>query len=73
MGEVSAIGLDLAKTVFQAHGADGSDGVVFRKRQRRDHLLAFFAGQPRCLVAMEVAPAPTTGLARSQPWAMRPG
>ncbi len=53
MGEVSTIGLDLAKTVFQAHGADGSGGVVFRKRLRRDHLLAFFAGQPRCLVAME--------------------
>ena len=53
MGEVSMIGLDLAKTVFQAHGADGSGGVVFRRRLRRDQVLAFFAGQPRCLVAME--------------------
>jgi len=53
VGEVSMIGLDLAKSVFQAHGADASGGVVFRKRLRRDKLLAFFAGQPRCVVAME--------------------
>ncbi|WP_395945341.1 IS110 family transposase [Brevundimonas sp.] len=53
MGEVSIIGLDLAKTVFQAPGADSSGAVVFRKKLRRDRLRAFFAGQPRCLVAME--------------------
>ena len=53
MGEVSIIGLDLAKTVFQAHGADASGAVVFRKKLRRDQLLAFFAGQPPCIVAME--------------------
>ena len=53
MGEVNTIGLDLAKTVFQAHGADASGEVVFRKKLRRDQLLAFFAGQPRCRVAME--------------------
>src|SRR5665213_3896187 len=53
VGEVSTIGLDLAKTVFQAHGADVSGEVVFRKKLRREQLLAFFAGQPRCVVAME--------------------
>jgi transposase len=53
VGEVITIGLDLAKSVFQAHGADASGGVVFRKKLRRGQLLAFFAGQPRCLVAME--------------------
>ena len=53
MGEVTTIGLDLAKSVFQAHGADRSGGVVFRKKLRRDQLLAFFASQPRCIVAME--------------------
>src|SRR5918998_2479847 len=53
VGEVSTIGLDLAKAVFQAHGADPSGAVVFRKKLRRGPLLAFFAGQPRCLVAME--------------------
>jgi transposase len=51
VGELGTIGLDLAKTVFQAHGANASGGVVFRKKLTRDKLLAFFAGQPRCVVA----------------------
>ena len=53
MGEVSIIGLDLAKNVFQAHGADASGAVQFRKKLRRAQLLEFFAAQPRCMVAME--------------------
>jgi transposase len=53
VGEVITIGLDLAKSVFQAHGADGSGEVVFRKKLRRDQMRGFFGGQPRCLVAME--------------------
>jgi transposase len=53
VGEVTTIGLDLAKHIFQAHGADASGGVVFRKKLRREQVLAFFAGQRRCLVAME--------------------
>ena len=53
MNEVTVIGLDLAKNVFQAHGASAGGDVVFRKRLRRAQVLAFFAGQPRCRVAME--------------------
>ena len=53
MSEVSTIGLDLAKHVFQAHGADTSGKVVFRKRLRREQVLTFFARQPACVVAME--------------------
>lgn len=53
MKEVSTIGLDLAKHVFQAHGADAGGHVVFRKQLRRDRVLAFLAGQPPCMVAME--------------------
>jgi len=53
VGEVITIGLDLAKSVFQAHGAGGSGEVVFRKKLRRGQVLTFFSGQPRCLVAME--------------------
>jgi transposase len=53
MGEVTTIGLDLAKQVFQAHGSDGAGAVVFRKTLRRHKVLAFFASQPPCLVAME--------------------
>jgi transposase len=53
MGEVTTIGLDIAKSVFQAHGSDGSGSVMFRKKLSRGRLLAFFAAQPRCVVAME--------------------
>jgi transposase len=45
--------LDLAKQVFQVHGADRNGAVVLRKKLRRDQLLAFFAELPRCVVAME--------------------
>ena len=53
MGQASTIGLDIAKWVFQAHGADATGRVVFRKRLVRAKVLEFFAGQPRCLVALE--------------------
>jgi len=53
MGEVSTIGLDLAKSVFQVHGADASGAVLFRRKLRRHQVLTFFAGQPPCTVAME--------------------
>lgn len=53
MEEVSIIGLDLAKNVFQAHGARSDGSVVFRTKISRAKLLAFFAAVPKCLVAME--------------------
>src|SRR5829696_8470046 len=53
MGEVSTIGLDLAKNVFQVHGADASGAVLYRKKLRRHQVLAFFSAQPPCTVAME--------------------
>ena len=53
MDEVSIIGLDLAKRVFQAHGACSKGGTVFRKKLSRSQVLTFLAQQPRCIVAME--------------------
>jgi transposase len=53
MEKVSIIGLDLAKRSFQAHGALAEGGVAFRKKLSREKVLAFFAEQPRCIVAME--------------------
>ena len=35
MNKACTIGLDLAKQVFQVHGADATGAVVFRKRLRR--------------------------------------
>ena len=53
MSEIITVGLDLAKNVFQAHGADVSGRPVLRKKLRRDQVLAFFAQLPACVVAME--------------------
>ena len=53
MNKASTIGLDLAKQVFQVHGADATGAVVFRKRLRRTAVLQFFASQAPCRVAME--------------------
>lgn len=53
MSEISTVGLDLAKTVFQVHGADGSGQAVLRRKLRRHQVLAFFAQLPSCVVAME--------------------
>jgi transposase len=53
MEQVSTVGLDLAKHVFQAHGADASGAVVFRKKLRRGQVLQFLAALPPCTVAME--------------------
>ena len=53
MGEITTIGLDLAKHVFQVHGVDAAGQVVVRRQLRRGELLKFFAKQPPCLVGME--------------------
>ena len=56
MGEVSTIGLDIAKSVFQVHGVDVDGAVVIRKRITRAKLLEFFAALPSCLVGIEACP-----------------
>src|SRR5262245_40643880 len=56
MGEVSTIGLDIAKSVFQIHGVDAGGAVVIRKRISRAKLLEFFAALPACLVGIEACP-----------------
>lgn len=53
MAEVSTIGLDIAKQVFRAHGADPSGGTMFSRRITRAKLIEFFASQPHRTVAME--------------------
>ena len=53
MSKVTTIGLDIAKHVFHAHGADERGGTVFSRRLTRGKLLDFFARHPRCVVALE--------------------
>ena len=51
--EITTIGLDLAKSVFQLHGIDASGSVVLRKKLRRSELIDTFQKLPPCLVGME--------------------
>src|SRR5215467_8401313 len=51
--QVTTIGLDIAKRVFQVHGVDAAGAVVFRKKLRRSELSAFFAGLSPCLIGIE--------------------
>ncbi len=51
--EVSTMGLDIAKNVFQVHGVDALGATVICKQLRRGQLLRFFEKQPRCLIGME--------------------
>ena len=51
--KITRVGLNIAKQVFQVHGADATGAVVFRKRLRRTAVLQFFAAQAPCRVAME--------------------
>ena len=53
MSEVNIIGVDLAKRVFQVHGALPSGDVAFRKKLSRSQFMKFLAEQPPCLIAME--------------------
>jgi transposase len=51
--QITTIGLDIAKNVFQVHGIDSNEKVVVRKQLRRSQVLAFFKAVPPCLVGME--------------------
>ncbi len=53
MGEVSTIGLDIAKSVFQVHGVNDTGAVVIRKRISRAKVLEFFGALSPCLVGIE--------------------
>ena len=51
--QITTIGLDIAKNVFQVHGIDSNEKVVVRKQLRRSQVLAFFKTLPPCLVGIE--------------------
>jgi transposase len=51
--QISTIGFDIAKNVFQIHGIDAAEKVVVRKQIRRAQVMKFFEALPACLVGME--------------------
>ncbi|AKI03328.1 Transposase (plasmid) [Hoeflea sp. IMCC20628] len=53
MDDITTIGLDIAKNVFQLHCVDAQGQVVLRKALRRANMIAFFTKLPPCLIGME--------------------
>jgi transposase len=51
--QITTIGLDIAKNVFQVHGIDVAENVVVRKQLRRGQVIEFFQDLPPCLVGLE--------------------
>jgi len=71
--QITTIGLDIAKHVFQVHGIDAAEKVIVRKRLRRSQVLTFFKALPPCLIGMEACAtahywAARADEARSQGW-----
>jgi transposase len=65
MSEITTIGLDLAKQVFQVRGVDGAGAVMLRRQSKRRQVEPFFAKLPGCLVGIKAC-----GTARH--WGHRP-
>ena len=51
--QITTIGIDLAKNVFQVHGANECGRTVLRKQLRREQVTTFFANLPTCLIGTE--------------------
>src|SRR5262245_57585450 len=51
--QITTIGLDIAKNVFQVHGISVGERVVVRKQLRRNQVMAFFEALSPCLIGME--------------------
>ena len=71
--QITTIGLDIAKNVFQVHAIDGDETVVARKQLRRGQVVGFFRTCRRASSAWRPVPRHTIGRVSSPSWAMRCG
>lgn len=53
MKQITTMGLDLAKQIFQIHGGDAEGNVIINRKLRRAEVLRFFEKTPPCLVGIE--------------------
>jgi transposase len=51
--QITTVGLDIAKNVFQVHGIDADERVVVRRQLRRGQVVGFFEALPPCLIGLE--------------------
>lgn len=61
MNNVTVIGLDIGKRVFQVHGVDRDGKVALQKKLRREEMRRFFSALPSCRVPSRRARQRTTG------------
>jgi hypothetical protein len=66
--QITTIGLDLAKHVFQVHGVDANDAVVEKRRLRRGQVLGYSRSLRRAESAWRPAPPPTSGHGSCAGW-----
>ena len=69
--EITTIGLDIAKRVFQLHGVDAAGKAVLRRKLQRSEVLAFFKALPPCWSALRLAARRIIGRVRSGSWGTR--
>lgn len=50
---ITTVGIDLAKNVFQVHAVDARGKVVVRRQLKRDEVTGWFVNLPPCLIGME--------------------
>ena len=53
MEEITTIGLDIAKSVFQVHAVSANGTVVVRRQLKRRYVIQFFAGLKPCRIGIE--------------------
>ena len=51
--DITTLGIDIAKSVFQLHGIDADGAVVVQKKLRRGAVLNFLGKVEPCLIGME--------------------
>ena len=59
---LTIIGLDIAKSVFQVHGTDNAGKAQLKRKLRRSELIPFFDKQAACTVIIEACGAGLTQL-----------
>ncbi len=71
---ITTIGLDLAKSVFQAHGVDEAGEAMLVKKLHRKQMLPFFSKLPSCLIGVEACATAHHWERRFRsPWVMKFG
>ena len=55
MQQVTTLGIDIAKNVFQLHGVNARGKTILQKRLSRNKVMAFIAKLPACLIGMEAS------------------